>query len=357
MASQSWKKDLALLTSSGAVLLAYNLGGRALWSPSEGRYAELAREVVDTGDYITLHLAGIKFLEKPPLFVWLETIAIRLFGIHEWALRLWPALLALVGCVAVYAAARQIYGRPVGLIAAALLASSGLWFAFAHIISLDMAVSVWLTLALFAFLLGTRQLGGYKRRIAMWAFFLFCALAVLTKGLIGAVIPGLIIAAWIALLGEWQILRTMHLGSGIFLFLLIAAPWHLLAAHRTQGDIVSCYLGGGDFPVLFRISVSGHTLYLAHVAAAGCFDRTLPRAALRRQKPAGCSISNLADICRAGGDGFGELGRAAALLGAIFKLADPRSTQRRGKNRFRRSKKSTPSLRSCGSTKNSRPGL
>jgi 4-amino-4-deoxy-L-arabinose transferase-like glycosyltransferase len=230
MKSEGWGRDLLILTLLLGVLFGFKLGDRALWSPDEGHYSEIAREMVVSGDYLIPRLAGMKFLEKPPLFSWLESAAIRLFGIHEWSLRLWPAVLAVVGCLAVYLAGRKIFGRRTGLISAAVLATSGLWFVMGHLINLDMAVSALLTCALLAFLLGSRETPGYKRRLAMWAFFVFSAFATFTKGLIGIVIPGLVIGTWMLLLSEWSILKTMYLPSGLALFLLIVAPWYILVS-------------------------------------------------------------------------------------------------------------------------------
>lgn len=228
---------LALLLG---VLFGFQLGDRALWSPEEGHYAEIAREMAVSGDYLTPRIAGITFLEKPPLFIWLESAAIRLLGVNEWSLRLWPAMFAAAGALGVYIGGRELFGRRTGLISSAVLATSGLYFGLAHIVNLDMAVSVLLACGLLAFLLGTREPPGRRRRFALWAFFVFSALATLTKGLIGIVIPGLVIGSWILLLGEWRILKTAYLPSGASLFLLIAAPWHILVA-RNNPEFPSYY--------------------------------------------------------------------------------------------------------------------
>src|SRR5206468_2668154 len=95
---------------------------------------------------------------------------------------------------------------------------------------LDMGLSALLTCALISFLLGTREPPGLRRRSAMWAFFVFAALAVLEKGLIGIVIPSLVIGTWILVVGEWNVLKNLYLPSGLALFLTIAAPWHVLVA-------------------------------------------------------------------------------------------------------------------------------
>lgn len=208
------------------------LGNRPLSVPDEGRYVEIPREMVLTGDYITPRLNGVKYLEKPVLFYWLESFSIRLFGLREYTLRLWPAIFALFGCLAVYTAGKRLYGRRAGLIAAVVLATSVLYYAMSRVIVLDMAVSVLITAALLSFIAGTHEPQGLRRRLLMWSFYAFCALAVLVKGLIGIVIPGMVICAWIILLGEWRVLGSMYLVSGMGLFLLIAAPWHILVARQ-----------------------------------------------------------------------------------------------------------------------------
>ena len=105
MARGSWSLDLLILTGLLAVFFGYKLGERALWSPDEGRYSEVAREMVVSGDYVTPRLDGVKFFEQPPLFFWLQSLSIGVFGLSETALRLWPALFALVSCLAVYTGA------------------------------------------------------------------------------------------------------------------------------------------------------------------------------------------------------------------------------------------------------------
>jgi 4-amino-4-deoxy-L-arabinose transferase-like glycosyltransferase len=138
------------------------------------------------------------------------------------------------------APANGLYGRRSGLIAAAVLATSALYYALSRVIILDMPVSVLLTAALLSFLVGMHETPGLKRRLYLWGFYAVAALAVLTKGLIGILIPGMSLGAWIAMLGEWRVLRTIYLPSGIVLFLLIAAPWHILAG-RANPEFFNFY--------------------------------------------------------------------------------------------------------------------
>jgi 4-amino-4-deoxy-L-arabinose transferase-like glycosyltransferase len=233
-------RDLGLLFLVFALLLLPSIGGRALWEPDEARYAEIPREMLAGGDFVTPRLNGILYFEKPPLIYWLEAGAQRLLGRDPWALRLPIALLALGGIAAVYFAARSLYGRRAALGAAIVLASCPLYFGMAQVLSLDMGVSVFLSAALLAFLLATREPPGRRRRLLLWSFFAAAALATLTKGLIGVVLPGLVIVVWIVATRRWRHLALAFDPSGIALFLLIAAPWHLLAA-RAYPDFAWFY--------------------------------------------------------------------------------------------------------------------
>src|SRR5437879_2017467 len=101
---RSLLRDLLLLAVLAGILFSFGLGSRSLWSPDEGRYAEIPREMVESGDYVTPRLNGVKYFEKPVLFYWLQAGSIKLFGVHEWSLRLWTALFGVFGCLAVYVA-------------------------------------------------------------------------------------------------------------------------------------------------------------------------------------------------------------------------------------------------------------
>ena len=161
--SRAWR-DALLLVVLLAVFFGFELGSRALWHPDEGRYSEIPRAMAASGDYVTPRLNGVKYFEKPVLFYWMQAGSIKLFGVNEWALRLWPALLALAGCLAVYGAGRKLFGRRAGLIAAIVLATSPLYYLLGRIITLDMAVRVLLTGALLSFLLGVREPPGARVR-------------------------------------------------------------------------------------------------------------------------------------------------------------------------------------------------
>lgn len=223
-----------MIAMFGALFIFFVLmpGQRPLGVPDEARYSEISREMAVSGDYVTPRLNGVKYFEKPPLFYWLEALSIRLFGLSEWALRLWPALFAFFGCMATYGAATGLFGRRAGLFSALVLATSLLYYALSRLVILDMPVSVFLTASLFAFLLSVRERDGWKRSGYLYGFYIFSALAVLTKGLIGIAIPAIVIGSWMAIMREWRLVRNMRLLSGIVVFIVIVAPWHVIVSRE-----------------------------------------------------------------------------------------------------------------------------
>jgi 4-amino-4-deoxy-L-arabinose transferase-like glycosyltransferase len=225
------RSDLLVLTLAAAVLFGVMLGSRPYSVPDEGRYVEIPREMVVTGDWLTPRLNGVKYFEKPPLFYWIEAVLIRLFGLSEWVTRTVPAIFALLGCLAVWYAGTLLFGRVAGILSAVVLATSMIYYALSRLITPDMPVTVLLTVALLSFLLGTQEHGREARRMFFLSFYTFAALAVLAKGLIGIVLPGIIICCWMLVSGEWRVLKSLHLISGAGIFLLIVVPWHLFVGH------------------------------------------------------------------------------------------------------------------------------
>lgn len=232
VARKFWWRDLLLITGLFILLFGFELGSRAIWSPDEGRYSEIPREMLVSGDFITPHLNGVKYFEKPPLFYWLQAGAIKTFGLNAWALRLTPTLFTLLTCLCAYGAGRRFYDRRTGLWTAAILGSSFLFYVLGRAIILDMAVTALISAALLTFLVGVQTAPGTRRRLYLWGFYILMALATLAKGLIGLLLPGMVIFVWMALYGEWRLLKTLYIPSGLVLFLLVAAPWHILVSQQ-----------------------------------------------------------------------------------------------------------------------------
>ncbi len=225
-------KDLLILSLITSIFFGLFLGTRPLSVPDEGRYTEIPREMVITGDFVTPRLNGVKYFEKPPLMYWLTASSIKSFGINEWALRFWPAFFALMGALATYLFGRRFYSRETGIAASLVLSSSLLYYAHSRILILDMPVSVFLTVTLFSFFAAVFEKNKTLKRFLMAGFFTFSAAALLTKGLLGIALPGSIILIWALIYRKGKALKLAFNPWGILWFLALALPWHILAALR-----------------------------------------------------------------------------------------------------------------------------
>lgn len=230
------------------------LGSYPVFTPDEGRYSEVAREMVATGNYITPHINGITFLDKPILYYWLQAIAINLFGVKEYALRLFPMLLGVLGCLVTYGCGRRLFNRQTGFLSTLILATTPLYFGGSHYANLDLEVAVFISCTLLFFMTAI-QCQDRFRIYFFFAAYLSSALAFLTKGLIGVAFPSMIIGSWMLLLGRLPLLRKIHLGSGVMLFILIVSPWYILV-QKANPDFfhyffvtqqVTRFLSGGVF--------------------------------------------------------------------------------------------------------------
>ncbi len=230
----TWRRDLALLTLAFGVLFLWQLGTAPLANPDAGRYAEIPREMLATGDWVTPRLNGVNYFEKPPLMYWALAASQKFFGASEWAVRAPLAVFGLFGVLLTYAAGRQLYGRAAGVWSAIVLGTSLLYFALTRVLVLDLAVSVLMSATLFCFILAVRAPAGATRRWLFYGLYASAALATLTKGLIGFLVTGAVMFLWLLLFHQWRRLRPMHLPTGALLFLAIAAPWHILAAQHNE---------------------------------------------------------------------------------------------------------------------------
>lgn len=154
------------------------LGSRGLNEPDEGRYAEIAREMAVTGEWLVPHLNGFEHFQKPPLLYWMTALAIRVFGANEWAARL-PSALAALGTVwLTVAIARRLFGGERAAAAAAVLVTSVAFFALGRLLTPDMLLTFWTTAAVAALV--------HRRP---WLFFVCIGLGFLTKGPMAFVVP------------------------------------------------------------------------------------------------------------------------------------------------------------------------
>ncbi|HZT71692.1 MAG TPA: glycosyltransferase family 39 protein [Terriglobia bacterium] len=204
-----------------------------LLDDADSTHAEAAREMYVHSDYVTLHVNGVRYLEKPPFPYWLVALGFKAFGVSEFAVRL-PIILSvllLVGLGALWG--RRAFGRRAGIYAGLFVATCVGCFLFTRIFIPDVILSLLIALALYFFL---AALDSCRQTEWRWyAGYAVLALAVLTKGLVALVFVGFPAIGYLLLSGEWRRWRELRLVKGIALFLLIAAPWHILAGIRNHG--------------------------------------------------------------------------------------------------------------------------
>lgn len=224
--------SILILVVVYALLWFGTLNYRHLIPSDEGRYAEIAREMLVTGDWVTPRYNGYKYFEKPPLQIWATATAFNIFGVGDWQARLWTALTGFLTIVFIGFTGARIYSSRAGWLAAVALASSPMWVIGGHINSLDMGLSAFLVAALCSLLLAQTSSNKTYSRNWMWACWAFMALATLSKGVIGVAIPGMVFAVYSITAWDWKIWKRLHIISGSILFLAITAPWFVLIAQR-----------------------------------------------------------------------------------------------------------------------------
>ena len=205
----------------------------ALFSPSllddaDATHANAAQHMAVTGDWVTLHVDGIRYLEKPPLPYWLAALDYHLFGYNVFATHL-PISLGALGCaILAWIWSRRAWGDRAAFYAAlAILTSFGV-FLFTRFFIPESLLTFFLALALYAFLTGLED----RKPARLYLAYASLAVAVLAKGLIAPVFFIVSVVPYLAITGEWRRWRQFRLFTGMLLFLAIAAPWHILAGLR-----------------------------------------------------------------------------------------------------------------------------
>lgn len=238
------------LTLAGLWLLLY--GSFTLFRPpllddADSVHAEVAREMVERHDWVTLHANGIRYLEKAPLLYWGMASSFLVFGPEDWAARLPLALATLALILVVDACGPRFFNsRRAGAYAALILLTSFGIFIYTRILIPDVIVCLWLSVAMLLFWISLGQ--EHPSRSTAWGFAAACALNILTKGLIGVVFPLGIVLIFLWLNRNLSHLRRWHPLSSVAIFLIIAAPWHVAAgiANPAQGHPAGVMPSAGD---------------------------------------------------------------------------------------------------------------
>jgi 4-amino-4-deoxy-L-arabinose transferase-like glycosyltransferase len=221
--------------------------------PVESNYALTAKEMVLSADWVSPRIYGNVWFDKPIFFYWLTALSFQLFGFSEWAARLAPALFAAVGVVLLYWFVSKTNTRRSALLAVVIMGTSFEYILLAKLVITDMVFFVFNCAALGFFYLGYVKMDGTKR----WylAAYVSMALAVLTKGPIGVLLPTLVMLLVILLQRNWTELKEMYLLTGVLLFAIVALPWYAVMYTLHGMEFINNFFGVHNY---LRATVSEH---------------------------------------------------------------------------------------------------
>ncbi len=212
------------------------LGSYRLFDPDEGRYAEIPREMVASGDWVTPRLNDLRYFEKPPLQYWATAATFEIFGQHEWTARLWVAMSGFLGLLMTAWIGTRLFGPLTGALAALVQGGALLYLGLARISTLDMGLTATLELALVGLLLLVqRGRGAQGTRLGAALLALGVALAFLSKGLVGILIPGTVAVCYLLARRDWSLIWRARPWWTLLALALIAAPWVVLVEQRNPG--------------------------------------------------------------------------------------------------------------------------
>ncbi|MBP2645548.1 MAG: hypothetical protein H6Q75_988 [Firmicutes bacterium] len=236
MGGQRLGYSFLLVVLISAWILLFNLGGLPLTDPDEPVYAETAKEMIQFNDYLSPRIFGEFWYDKPPMYYWLAAGSFKLFGISEFTARFPSALAGILCVLAVYVSACRLFNERAGMLSALVLATSLEFFYVAKGSVTDMTLTLFLTVALLAFL---------EKRY--YLFYIGAALATVTKGPIGLVFPGTIIFLHWLLHRNFKEIWKMKLPAGILIYMVIAVPWYWLMYQHHGADFIDTFFGFHNF--------------------------------------------------------------------------------------------------------------
>ncbi len=254
------KKNLhLLLTVSAAILLMfYNLWVPSIWNPNEAFYAEAAREMLETGDFLVPHFNYEPRFQKPALLYWLVSASYLIFGITEFAARIVSAVLASGTVLVTFLTGRLVCkSTRGGLLSAVVLATSFEFNQAARYTSPEMTLLFFTAFALYAFLEGLTR----SNRYWFYASYVCMGLAALTKGPVGFILPSLCIAVFFVVTGRWDALSKIKPHYGIAIIVFIAAPWFLYMIHTFGEQYTSVVFGENVKRFMGEYGKSGNIFY------------------------------------------------------------------------------------------------
>lgn len=260
-------KTLIIIFLLFICLYFYKLGGYGLFDVDEPRYPEVAREILESGNWIVPYFNYEVRYDKPILFYWLEAISLKYLDVNEFACRL-PSVLSGLFCLFfLFYLVKTFYGVTVSLISVLILMSSLEYVALSRLSITDMTLNAFITSSIISFFLGYNHLLSSHRffkfqttKFSLWYIFafVFLALATLTKGPVALVLVILVLLPffwWIGSLGYF--FKNTSFWFGLFLYFVIVLHWFLSVHFATSGEFTKIFFGLHNFS-RFTTVVSGH---------------------------------------------------------------------------------------------------
>lgn len=243
----------ATLLLIGAALTFYIAFNAALpiTDPVESNYALTAKEMLAAGDWLSPRIYGQYWYDKPVLIYWLIMLSYKVFGVTEFASRLPGAVCGAASVAAAFWFGRRMYDARTGLYSAVALATSLEFWVVAHLVITDMALFLFSALSMACFYLAWRD-ASWRWATAAYAL---AGLAVLTKGPVGLVLPGITVVAFVVIAGRWREWRRLYLWPGLLVFILVAGPWYFFMYQAHGRDFVDVFLGVHNY---LRATVAEH---------------------------------------------------------------------------------------------------
>ncbi|GAB4407308.1 MAG: glycosyltransferase family 39 protein [Thermodesulfovibrionales bacterium] len=230
----------------------FRLGSVTLFDVDEAVFSEATKEMVQSGNWITPTYNGENRYDKPILFYWLMAVSYKIFGINEFSARFPSALGGFILCIAIFFFLREIIDEKTAFHAVLSLAFSIYFFAYAHSAVTDMVLTLFITLSLFSFYLSVE-----KDRRYLYGFYIFSALALLTKGLIGIIFPFGIAVVYLLIRDGLKGIKSIFNLKASVLFLLIALPWYIAQIIINGDEFIQQFLIKHHFKRYTGV-ISGH---------------------------------------------------------------------------------------------------
>lgn len=245
---------LILLLLLSALLFFFNLGSFSLYDAAETTYGEFVKNILQSGDWLTLHFNGQIIFDKPPLYYWLAAMLSKLIGFNEFSMRFWAAISGVLTVLITYLLGKKFYHQKVGFFSALMVMTAFQFLVQSRIAEIDILLTLLTTLSIYWFYSGYKE---NNKKFYMLSYIPM-GLAILVKGLLGVALPAAAIFLFLLSKKELNKLKEMHPLAGLFIILAIGFPWYI-AEYILHGKVFLDFAIGFLFLSRFGNIVAGHT--------------------------------------------------------------------------------------------------